>query len=246
MTKNQASLTIIITGMHRSGTSCLAGSLQQKGLYLGEVYEWSKYNLKGNREKKAVMDLNESILIASGGSWDSLPENIEWTDEEIEKRDEIITSFTSEPKKVWGFKDPRALLTLPFWQEGLDHIQLVASLRHPLLVAQSLHKRAVALGYGDKMTVGCGLDLWAVYNQQLLAYVKDEPFPIISFDQTLPEYLLCIDTICKKLGLVGVSQSDEDNFIEPSLINQTIDSSSTNQVPRDIMKLYDELKGFCL
>ncbi len=236
---------IIITGMHRAGTSCLAGSLQRNGLYLGEVFEHNKYNQKGNRENKSIMVLNDSLLRANGGSWDNPPKKMSWTDEHIQKRDELILAFSAK-SSTWGFKDPRALLTLPFWQEGLDHIQLVASLRHPLLVAQSLHKRAVALGYGDKMTVGCGLDLWAVYNQQLLAYVKDEPFPIISFDQTLPEYLLCIDTICKKLGLVGVSQSDEDNFIEPSLINQTIDSSSTNQVPRDIMKLYDELKGFCL
>ena len=245
MTKDQAPSPIIITGMHRSGTSCLTGSLQQRGLHLGEVYEWSKYNLKGNRENKSIMALNDSVLSISGGSWDHQPDALKWTEEETKKRDELIVAFSTE-SSTWGFKDPRALLTLPFWREGLDHIQLVASLRHPLLVAQSLHKRAVALGYGDKMTVSCGLDLWAVYNQQLLAYVKEEPFPIISFDQTLPEYLLCIDTICKKLGLVDVSQSDEDNFIEPSLINQKIDSSSINQVPRDIMKLYGELKEFCL
>jgi len=32
-----SSQAVLILGMHRSGTSCLAGSLQEAGLYLGEV-----------------------------------------------------------------------------------------------------------------------------------------------------------------------------------------------------------------
>ncbi len=41
--------TVLILSMHRSGTSCLAGSLQQGGMYLGDVYEHSPHNIKGNR-----------------------------------------------------------------------------------------------------------------------------------------------------------------------------------------------------
>jgi hypothetical protein len=30
-----------LLGMHRSGTSCLTGSLQLKGLFRGDVHEWN-------------------------------------------------------------------------------------------------------------------------------------------------------------------------------------------------------------
>jgi hypothetical protein len=242
--KKQHFPVVIVTGMHRSGTSCLTGSLQQKGLYLGEVFEQSKYNLKGNRENKLIMSLNDSVLKSSGGSWDNPPSDIKWTAEEAQKRDEIISSFSTDSKQ-WGFKDPRALFTLPFWQEGIAHIQLIASLRQPLLVAQSLHKRAVSLGYGDKMTVDKGLELWLAYNKQLLVYVKNERFPIISFDQPLPEYLSCIDSLSDELGLVGDSPN-EDPFIEPTLINQKIQADAMNRVPSEMLTLYDELKEFCV
>lgn len=44
--------TVLILGMHRSGTSCLAGSLQEAGLYLGEVNTAAPHNAKGNRESR--------------------------------------------------------------------------------------------------------------------------------------------------------------------------------------------------
>ena len=42
---------VVILGMHRSGTSCLTGSLQDKGLYLGQVSQRGTFNKKGNRER---------------------------------------------------------------------------------------------------------------------------------------------------------------------------------------------------
>ena len=62
MHASQQKPCILILGMHRSGTSCLAGSLQQQGVYLGEVHEWNPHNLKGNRENPHIMALNEGLL----------------------------------------------------------------------------------------------------------------------------------------------------------------------------------------
>ena len=41
---------IVILGMHRSGTSCLAGCLEELGLHLGTVITSAPHNKKGNRE----------------------------------------------------------------------------------------------------------------------------------------------------------------------------------------------------
>ena len=38
---------IAVLGMHRSGTSYLAGSLQEAGLILGDCHTWNKHNEKG-------------------------------------------------------------------------------------------------------------------------------------------------------------------------------------------------------
>ncbi len=231
---------IIITGMHRSGTSCLAGSLQQNGLYLGKVFEWSSYNLKGNRENELIMNLNDSVLTTSGGSWDHPPEKIVWTNEEAIKRDEIISAFVSGSEKIWGFKDPRALFTLPFWKEGIANIRLVASLRHPLLVAKSLHERATALNNGDKMTVTRGIELWESYNKSLLSLSLEENIPIISFDQSKSEYLSCIESLSRHLGLIKHASNISKSFIASSFVNQRLEDNDV-QVPGEVIKLHDKL-----
>ncbi len=69
MTFPQPKRILCILGMHRSGTSCLTGSLQQGGLFLGKHHEWNEYNRKGNRENQDVVNLNESIFKANGLNW---------------------------------------------------------------------------------------------------------------------------------------------------------------------------------
>ena len=64
---------ICILGMHRSGTSCLTGSLQEAGLSLGDCHTWNPHNLRGNRENQAFVDLHDDILKANHGAWDAPP-----------------------------------------------------------------------------------------------------------------------------------------------------------------------------
>jgi hypothetical protein len=76
-----ASQAVLILGMHRSGASCLAGSLQEAGLYLGEVKTAAPHNAKGNRESRAIMALQDDLLRANGGDWDTPPEQVVWQPE---------------------------------------------------------------------------------------------------------------------------------------------------------------------
>ena len=71
------SITVIcILGMHRSGTSSLAGCLQEAMLGLGDVVESAPHNLKGNRENLAIRGLNDDFLAYSNGAWDRPPERL--------------------------------------------------------------------------------------------------------------------------------------------------------------------------
>src|SRR5687767_1907436 len=122
--------------MHRSGTSCLAGSLEEAGLYLGDVITSAPANAKGNRENKRIMNLHDAVLHHSGGSWDKLPQRLSWSEQHREERDQIVRGYAAAPR--WGFKDPRTLVLLDFWREVLGELEFVGTFRHPWLVAESL------------------------------------------------------------------------------------------------------------
>ena len=169
---------VLVLGMHRSGTSCLAGSLQQQGVYLGEVHEWNPHNLKGNRENPLVMQLNEDLLAFNQASWDRPNHPIQWQAEHSKRRDELISHLSQCTNHSWGFKDPRTLINLDFWVAGLakfGSIHCIGTFRHPLAVAQSLHKR-------NGTPLEEGLALWYFYNQRLINAWEKQAFPVLSFD----------------------------------------------------------------
>ncbi|MGB3404757.1 MAG: tetratricopeptide repeat protein [Microcoleaceae cyanobacterium] len=185
---------ICLLGMHRSGTSCLAGSLQAAGLFAGEVYEWNTDNLKGHRENQDIMDLNNDILENNNSSWKEPPDQIQWSAEHCQRRDQLIAQFYKQ-SAVWMFKDPRTVLLLPFWQEGIKNLLFLGSFRHPLEVALSLyHRSQISLSIHD------GIQLWLHYNRQLLAIFDNSPFPLICFDLPQQQYLEKLQNIINHLN----------------------------------------------
>ena len=98
---------VAILGMHRSGTSCLTGLLQEVGVFLGTVATKSDWNLKGNRENPGIMALHEELLGLNGGSWDAPPISVTWPHRSRLARDAIIQSYENVP--LWGFKTLLAL-----------------------------------------------------------------------------------------------------------------------------------------
>ena len=161
---------VIVLGMHRSGTSCLTGILQQGGLALGDIIVEAPHNKKGNRESPAIMALNNDVLSYSDGSWDSPPGRLGWNAEHELERARIVSLYSG--KTDWGFKDPRTLLTLPFWLEGLHDVKIdfIATFRHPLSVAKSLRARQ------PDFAIESGLALWHAYNAKLLEQHKRVAF----------------------------------------------------------------------
>jgi hypothetical protein len=184
--------TVLILGMHRSGTSCLAGSLQEAGLYLGEVNTVAPHNAKGNRESLAIMVLQDDLLRANGGDWDAPPATVIWSVEHRARRDAIIATYPND--RIWGFKDPRTLLTLAGWLEALPSVRFVGTFRHPLAVAASLHAR-------NGVPVEKSLALWSTYNCLLLDYQRRLNFPLVSFDWPPERYQQCLQAIVPTLSL---------------------------------------------
>jgi hypothetical protein len=168
-----ASRAIAILGMHRSGTSALAGTLKEAGLFLGRVMDAGfALNPKGLQEPPAILYMQENLVLANGGSWHEPPATVTWQPLHRAVRDLFIESRTGIP--VWGFKDPRTLLTLDGWLDVLPCLECVGIFRHPAEVAASLHQR-------NGFPIGKGCGLWEIYNRKLLAWHERLQFPIIEF-----------------------------------------------------------------
>ena len=218
---------ICILGMHRSGTSSLAGSLEEAGLHLGKIIKKAPNNAKGNRENKRIMDLQDELLAYNGGSWRSPPENVVWTDAHRAARDAILASY--KRRDLWGFKDPRTLLTLRFWQEALPRMTFVATFRHPLLVAESLIRR----NGGDRER---WLALWAEYNQRLLALHAHYGFEVLSFDGPEGAYRSALRRVALALGL---SPPQQLRFFDPRLRHHV--AHPLEAMPERVQAIYDAL-----
>ena len=226
-----AAQPVVMLGMHSSGTSSLAGCLQEAGLYLGEVVEEAPYNARGNRESLRIRAVNDMVLEHSGGSWDKPPRVIRWNDELRIQRDNAVAAHTSRVGR-WGFKDPRTILTIDFWTEAYPDLELVGTFRHPLSVAKSLRKRG---GW----TLERSLALWAAYNERLLSLHVTRAFPLISFDLPQDEYLAAVALVASRLGLAGVVSTPRFGFFSDELRHHHKPPHS--ELPYDIRRLYDSL-----
>ena len=214
--------------MHRSGTSCLTGSLQNYGLELGDFSEWNPHNRRGNRENNSVVSFHDKLLADNGGSWDAPPKKVRWQQKHYDQAQDILAQYADIP--VWGFKDPRTLLALEGWKQLLPNMMFVGIYRNPSAVAKSLSKR----GLGEE-GLTLGLKLWAHYNKQLLKQYKQKAFPLLSFDWNETEFHLELDRIARSLGL---QKSSDERFFTQELVNN---ASIQQKLPWGIKRQYKKL-----
>ncbi len=231
MTKPANGQVICVLGMHRSGTSCLTGSLQAAGVSLGKHHTWNKYNQKGNRENQDIVDFHDQLLHANRGSWNKPPRRLRASPADYERALAIVASFPTELR--WGFKDPRALLALDIWKQTIPQLQFVGIFRHPLAVAASLNKRS-----DGGMPLPTALTLWYHYNLQLLGEYKRAPFPILCFDWEEEHFHLRLNQLLSELDLPLLTV--EQRFYAPQLRN--FDARETEALPWRVRRLYQKLQ----
>jgi len=152
---------LLITGMHRSGTSFLARALNLGGVNLGELdsllsHEWKFYedNLRGHWENQKIYELTEETLSHSGGSWHKIPKKATVTKKIGKQITKEVNKLRNSPSLASGFKDPRILVCFNSWLKYLPkNFIIVGIFRHPLKVAESLKKR-------NKFEYDKSIELW--------------------------------------------------------------------------------------
>ncbi len=187
--------TIVILGMHRSGTSCVTRMLNHCGLELGtDVLDAASVsNMAGKWEARRAIEINDALLAASGGSWGNPPAEVHADEAALACMREFLA--TLRPPPISGWKDPRNVLTFPLWKPLLGSYRVVACLRHPLSVAESLAKR-------HGWPIQRGLELWLAYNERLLR-IADGERDIVWFDFDLSRNHVepWLRAACNRLGL---------------------------------------------
>ena len=119
---------LMVLGMHRSGTSALAGVLSHMGADLpNNLMAPTEMNAKGFFESQKMMLLNDDLLASAGLAWHSLqrfPQD--WF--ESPKASEYLVKATSVLKEEFGgshlflMKDPRICKLLPLWHQALEEV----------------------------------------------------------------------------------------------------------------------------
>ncbi len=134
----------------RSGSSLATRALSLLGLDPGQegalIEGKAGDNPKGFWEQQPIMDLNEELLAKLGGPWWDMPRLPDgWQrDAELDPyraraRSLVEELFPGDGRWVW--KDPRACITLPFWQDVIGPMRYVVAARAPAETAASLEVR---------------------------------------------------------------------------------------------------------
>ena len=151
---------ILVLGMHRSGTSSLAGALVRLGVTPPlNLIRPNDENPKGFWESTVIVGLNDEILAAGGSSWDDwrpfdpgrIDPALAFT-LKTRARSALIREFGEASLAV--IKDPRLCRLMPFWSSVLQDSgwspRALLPLRSPLEVASSLERRN-----GIPLSLGC-------------------------------------------------------------------------------------------
>lgn len=223
--------TLIVLGMHRSGTSCLTGSLEEAGVSLGETDHKNQFNEKGNREFRSIQILHDDILKRNDASWDRPKLNPKWDTVHAVLRDTIIESF--QTKSIWAFKDPRTVFTLRGWLRVLPNAELIGIYRHPYFVAESL---AIRNGMSHEKAI----ELWLNYNYVLLWYYENlKTFPVLEFSIDEDDFLRQLNSLLDSLGL----SAETSTFFNRSMRQSKLPNIEKTATTDRALKLYENLQN---
>ena len=163
---------LIVTGMHRSGTSFTSSLLQNAGLDIGRTLLGpGNGNVKGFFECLDFVEFHQTLLRAQGLNeigWTLQEINVE--EQYIKKAKEVISK--SSQSSIWGWKDPRTTLFLDFWIDLLPDANFLLIYRSPWEVVDSLYRR------GDDIFLNhpeLAVEIWMHYNQKILDFYSKFP-----------------------------------------------------------------------
>jgi len=203
----EGSTAVIVLGMHRSGTSALAGVLHCLGVELGDhLMAASPDNPRGYWEHRDIVAVHHKLIARLGWSWDDIrPLPPGWDKSEVARSAGqtlstiLLRDFAGV--RLCGVKDPRLCRLLPLWSALLDQLKLkpcfILTLRHPRDVAASLAAR------DGVSTAHAGL-LWLRHVLEAELATRGHPRTVVQYEDLVGHrgWRSVVSQISRELGLV--------------------------------------------
>lgn len=199
---------IIITGMHRSGTSMVTSLFAKAGLMIGK-------DLDQNHESIFFYNINETLLEMQNATWDhpktftqledkTLQDYLVLVENNMKRKGTIrymgIYQWIKTRSNItrlnqWGWKDPRNTITWPLWKTRFPTAKIIHVVRNPIDVAISIHKRerykkkmvderdtkGVRIKkYSERMqNFSSALELWCEYEDEAYTMINTYPSDVV-------------------------------------------------------------------
>jgi hypothetical protein len=222
---------VLVLGMHRSGTSALAGLLMRLGVAGPRTpMQPGDDNPLGYGESKAFHEFHERLLQSLGSSWDAWSRvSPDWfaSPDAIDRAEEFRALLEQEfaDASLFVVKDPRICRLLPFWLRNLaaNDIGTVAVImvRSPLEVAASLKARN-ALGRDQALLI------WLRHVLDAELGTRTTRRSVIGYADLLNDWRSVAAKISAEIGVEwqqGWADAEEaiSEFLRPELRHHTIE-----------------------
>ncbi|MGA9533882.1 MAG: hypothetical protein WBR18_14275 [Anaerolineales bacterium] len=240
---------VLAMGMHRSGTSLLAGLLERIGIDLGQnLVNADHNNESGYFENLPIVRIHRDLLIHMDrrltGETGTLPYPEGWWQTPFAKSaaaelTDIVRRNLVRTNSIWGFKDPRVSRLLPLWNTIFEHEDLdptlILSVRHPDAVAESLFRR-------DGLERAHAHLLWFTHNLEALSEARKRGVVVVTYDRWFKDLDRQTEQLAAALDGTGVSGSGHlldaaREFVRKDLRHHTPDRPIANGLVRKAYEL---------
>jgi glycosyltransferase involved in cell wall biosynthesis len=235
---------VLVLGMHRSGTSSVAGALVSLGgvapLHLLPSHgdKWKGDNERGFWESSVLVALNDEILAAGGSNWQ------DWRAFDLGRIDaSSVVALRARAKTALAsefgdddlpiIKDPRMCRLMRFWapvfEEAECSVRAVLPLRSPLEVAWSLNRR-------DGVSLSCGCLLWLRHVLDAEAETRGRARAVLDWQSFLHDRRSSLERAGEQLGLTWPHSRESDfakidEYISPDLRHHTANDNDLRAHP---------------
>lgn len=223
---NQKNIFVVL-GVARSGTSVIIKALNALGIDLGNNFiAANEWNPKGFREDADIVhNVNQKIFDRLHYTLNTLSlfeRDLLLNDKLSDIRDYAINLLNQRLASVssWGFKDPRTVRVLAFWQSIFSTLNLrenyVITLRNPLSSAHSYHSSLSGYHVEKKLL------LWLLHLLPAIDDTQGKNRIVVNYDLMLQDPQAQLQRLHHQLNLSTVFNQDEvhafaEEFLDPAL-----------------------------
>lgn len=162
--------TIVVLGMHKSGTSLVAEMLHHSGIEMIEALRGVSYDKGEKYERDETSAINKALLKAEELYSLEVRRKLDLgsVPDALAHRARAFVASMAHRGADWGFKDPRTCLTWEFWQPLLPEHKLICVFRN----VDEVHHRYRWRGrfFGLR-----AMDAWYRYNMAMLEAYEAAP-----------------------------------------------------------------------